>query len=332
MSTGRVFLTGGTGFFGGELLRQLSAAGYLVRMLARQSATEAPPPGVEVVQGDLSDTGRLTELMSGCRAVFHTAALVASWVPNRTDFYRTNVEGLVHVQEACEGASVGTLIYTSSFFALGPSGLPGANENAPYPVQGRHPYEHSKTVARKIARSFRESGFPIVILYPGIIYGPGRRTQGNLVAQLLSDFKARRTPGLLGDGSQVWSFAYVKDVARGHILALEHAATGGEFVLGGDNISLREFFSVAASLMGKAAPRLKIPPWLGATAAAAEFSLARLTGRPPTMTPASVRLMYDSWALDSARARHQLGYNCTSLKDGLAETVRSLEAMDVRQG
>ncbi len=320
-----VFLTGGTGYLGGELLRQLLAAGYAVRALVRGAPAPLPPGDVEPVQGDLSDPGRLAGPMRGCAAVFHSAALVSSWAPDRREFYRTNVDGLRNVVRAAAAAGAGTLIYTSSFFALGPAGLPGAREDSGPEPAGRHPYLHSKFLARAEARQARASGFPIVILYPGVIYGPGRRTAGNLVGRLVSDFVSGRMSGLLGTGCQIWSFAFIEDVARGHLRAMERAAGGGEFVLGGDNVSLRGFYGILSRLAGRPAPRLRIPAWLGALAGALEFATARVRGSVPGATPATVLMMYKSWACDSGRAQAELGYACRSLEQGLGVTLASMD-------
>jgi farnesol dehydrogenase len=323
MST-RVFITGGTGYLGGRLLRSLVSAGYQVRVLLRRPSGIEPHPQVEIAMGDLSDCDWLASRMRGCDAVFHTAALVASWVENESEFYRVNVTGFHNVLQACKSAGVGTLVYTSSFFALGPASLPGANERAPLTGGKRHPYQHSKLEARRMAVRALEDGFPIVILYPGIIYGPGRRTRGNLIATLVEEFARGRTPGLLGDGSQVWSFAYIDDVAGGHLLALDRSPKGGEFVLGGPNVSLRDFFAVLSSLTGRRAPRIRIP--LAAAMAAGGFQalLDRLRGRLPSMTPSSVRMMYENWACDSTRAETSLGYRSRPLREGLIETLRDL--------
>lgn len=319
-----VFLTGATGFLGSELKRQLAAAGLGVRCLMRQPLAGSEPQGIEIVRGDVSDADRLSRQMVGCKAVFHCAALVASWAPDPAEFYRTNVEGLQNVLAACRRSGVSTLVYTSSFFALGPAPLPGVREEATGPNCPRHPYQHSKLLARTAAAQARASGFPIVTLYPGVIYGPGPRTPGNLVARLLDDFRAGKMPGLLGDGSQVWSYTHVEDVARGHVLALERAPDGGEFVLGGENASLREFFRTASRLIGRPAPKFQVPLWLGMVAGGAELLRARIQGRVPAMTPGTVRLMYDSWACDSSRARSELGYSYRPLDQGLRETLRAL--------
>src|SRR5207247_6652935 len=142
------------------------------------------------------------------------------------------------------------LLYSSTFFSVGPALLPGAGESSGLSSRKWHPYQHSKFLARMEARKARASVDPLVILYPGVIYGPGKRTQGNLVVQIIADFLAGRVPALLGDGSQIWSYAYVQDVARGHMSALRKCKSGGEFVLGGDNVSLRCFFATLVWLVG----------------------------------------------------------------------------------
>ena len=320
----RVFVTGGTGYLGGRLLQSLVSDGYEVRALLRKHPGLDPHPQVEVVAGDLSDYQRLASQMRGCDAVLHTAALVASWAPDESEFYRVNVTGLRNILRACEIAGVATLVYTSSFFALGAAPLPGANEHAPLEGRKIHPYQHSKLEARREAVRALAAGFPIVVLYPGIIYGPGKRTRGNLVATLVEEFACGRTPGLLGDGGQVWSYAYIDDVARGHLLALSGSSKGGEYVLGGENVSLGGFFAVLSSLTGKRAPRLRIPLAAGMAAAGLQVIADRLRSRVPSMTPSSVRMMYESWACDSTRAEEILGYRSRPLRDGLIETLKDM--------
>lgn len=320
-----VFLTGGTGYLGGRLLQALVADGHEVRALVRAGPVPGPHPQIETVTGDLSDHSRLASLVRGCGAVFHTAALVASWVADGREFYRVNVAGLQNVMRACESAGVGTLVYTSSFFALGPAPLPGASERAPLEGGKIHPYQHSKLEARREAVRALKAGFPIVIVYPGIVYGPGRRTRGNLVATLVEDFTRGRTPGLLGEGGQVWSYAYIDDVARGHVLALSGSPKGGEFVLGGQNVSLSGFYSILSSLTGKRAPRLRIPLAAGMAAGGLQALADRLRGRLPSMTPASIRMMYESWACDSTKAETEFGYRSRPLREGLIETLQDMQ-------
>ena len=320
---GRVFLTGGSGYFGGALLQALLADGCSVRALVRKTCVIGPHPQVEEVRGDLLDNPRLASEMRGCDAVFHAAALVASWRPDESEFYRTNVEGFRTLLGACRQAEVPTLVYTSSFFALGPAGSRGANEQSTLEGRRFHPYQHSKLLARRIAVEALSQGIPIVILYPGVIYGPGPGTQGNLVGRLIGDFLGGRVPGLLGEGRQIWSYAFIDDVARGHLLARSCCPRGGEFVLGGENVSMRDFFGVLGALTGKPVPRLHIPLGLGMTFGGIQMIADRLRGRPPSVTPASVRMMHETWACDSTRAESVLGYRSRPLRAGLIQTLES---------
>ena len=160
-----------------------------------------------------------------------------------------------------------------------------------------------------------------MILYPGVIYGPGKRTEGNIVVKLVSDFLAGKVPGILGDGRQVWSYAFVEDVARGHLLALRDSRGKGEYVLGGENVSFSDFFELLGRLAGKRAPRMRIPPVVAKLAGALEVGWAHISGRLPLMTPSTVSMMVESWACDSARAERELGYKCRPLRQGLAQTL-----------
>ena len=319
MQDRRVFLTGGTGFLGGALLEQLLEQGYVVRALARRALPRHPQ--LEVVSGDLSDAAKLAQQMNGCNAILHCAALVSTWARDESEFYRVNLDGFRNILTAFRKAGAEVLLYTSTFFALGPALLPGAGESSGLSSRKWHPYQHSKFLARMEARKALASGDPIIILYPGVIYGPGKRTQGNLVVQIIADFLAGRVPALLGDGSPIWSYAYVQDVARGHLSALRKFESGCEFVLGGDNVSLRGFFATLARLVGKRPPRLKIPIPVATVLAGLELALARGLGRQPKMTPATVRMMGQSWACDSERARRELSYDFRSLEEGLRETL-----------
>jgi nucleoside-diphosphate-sugar epimerase len=141
------------------------------------------------------------------------------------------------------------------------------------------------------------------------------------VATILEDLLAGRLPGLLGDGSQVWNYVHVVDAARGHRLALERGERGRDYLLGGENRSLRDFLELAASLAGVEAPRRRVPFAVLGMAARLEVGRARLTGRTPTLTPGMVDCYRHHWAFSDRRARHELGYRGRLLEEGLRETV-----------
>src|SRR5437867_1505956 len=152
MAHKQVFLTGGTGFLGGSILKHLLGAGYRVRALARHPELLQAHRELEIVSGDLSDESRLAGQMRDCDAAVHTAAMVSTWARDEEEFYRVNVGGFRNIRAASRAAGVKTLVYTSTFFALGPARCPGAAENSGLVEERWHPYQHSKSLARKEAR------------------------------------------------------------------------------------------------------------------------------------------------------------------------------------
>ena len=178
----RVLLTGATGFLGRTVARHLAARGHALRVLARPtSRLEGLPEGVEVATGDVTDAGSLARAAEGCDAIVHVAALVKIWVPDPEHFEAVNVGGLRNALAAARAAGA-RLVYTSSFIALGPSG-PGALDAArPHPGPPfRNAYERTKARADALAREAAAGGQDVVTLYPGVIYGPGDMTEGNIV-------------------------------------------------------------------------------------------------------------------------------------------------------
>jgi farnesol dehydrogenase len=318
----RVLLTGATGFLGRTVARQLAGRDHALRVLARPaSRSEGLPAGCEVAAGDVTDAGSLRRAAEGCDAVLHMAALVKVWVPDPGRFSAVNVGGMRNVLEAARGAGA-RLVYTSSFMALGPSGEGALDAVRPHPGPPyRNPYERTKAAADQLARDAAAEGRDVVILYPGVIYGPGEMTEGNIVARLVADHLNGRLPALVGPSDRRWSYAFVEDVALGHALALERGAAGERFVLGGENATLLQLFELVRELTGAAPPRWKLPYAAASALGALQWLWAELTGKPPQLTPGEVGVFREHWACDSGLAQARLGYRSRPLAEGLRETV-----------
>lgn len=323
----KVLVTGATGFLGRSVARRLAARGHSLRLLTRRATNLAElPPDSEAAIGDVTDAASFVRAAEGCDAVLHLAALVKLWVPDPERFHATNVGGFENALAAAQAAGA-RLVYTSSFIALGPSG-PGAHDaSRPHPGPPfRNAYERTKALADAAARAAAERGGDVVILYPGVIYGPGEMTEGNLVARMIADHMNGRLPGLVGPGDRRWSYAYVEDVAEGHALALEKGKAGDRFVLGGENATLRHFFELLQEIAGTKPPRLEIPYAIAALVGRAQWLWAELTGHPPQLTHGEVAVFREEWACDSSKAVSELGYEWRPLAEGLRETVRWLRA------
>ena len=340
----KILLTGATGFLGRVLTRHLveggveggvegSAGGerHDVALLARPTSDRRGfPEGVEWVTGDVTDRASLVAAFRGRDAVVHAAALVKILAP-ADDFDRVNVAGLDHVLAAAEEAGVERLLYVSSFMAFGPTeNLPGGTADETTPPADRdwiNHYERTKTLADRRARRAIAEGVPLSVVYPGVIYGPGALTEGNILVRHLLDLAAKKLPGLLGSPERVWNYVFVEDVARGIASTLERAAPGEpgwRYVLGGENVRQGDLYDHVREVGGIRVPRRRIPDWLATGTGFAARELARLTGGTPALTPDLVEIYRHDWALDSTRAADELGWRGRRFRDGLEETVNWL--------
>jgi farnesol dehydrogenase len=323
----KVLLTGGTGFLGKNVARRLAGAGHDVRLLARPSANlSALPEGVEVVRGDVTDADAFGHAAEGCGAVMHMAALVKMWVPDAGEFDRVNVGGLRNALAAAQRAGA-RLVYTSSFIAVGPAGPEPADESRIHDLRRfRNHYERTKALADAEARAAAAAGRDVVLLYPGVVYGPGELTEANLVVKMVRDHLTGRLPALVGPGDRLWSYTFADDVAAAHVAALARGRAGERYFLCGENASLTDFFARLETLTGVRGPRRHIPFALAAVLGRALHLWADLTGAPPELTEDVVAVFREHWAYRSDKAQRELGYPCTPLVDGLRQTLEWLRA------
>ena len=311
----RVLVTGGTGYLGRAIVRALASHGHVPVVFAR-SAVDSGLAG-EAVNGDVRNRDAVRDAAAGCDAICHTAALVSVWRPRRADFDDVNVGGLDNVLAVAAALGIGRIVYTSSFLALPPTG-------ADRPLQGND-YQRTKAIAERRAREAAARGAPIVCLYPGVMYGPGPLTEGNIVGRMMADHLAHRLPGLIG-ANRVWSYAFVDDVAEGHVAALGRGRIGERYLLGGENAPQIRAFEILREQTGRALPR-RIPSLVAAALAVAEQARAAVLRKPPLLTPATVRILEHDWALDSSVAERDLGYRPRPLVTGLSATIAALTSV-----
>ncbi|HKQ60946.1 MAG TPA: NAD-dependent epimerase/dehydratase family protein [Candidatus Polarisedimenticolaceae bacterium] len=318
----KVLVTGASGFLGGALARRAAADGHAVRGFVRDARRWSdPPPAAEIVVGDLSDPGALVRAAEGCDAVLHAAALVKMWVRDRREFDRVNVQGLGHVAAAARAAGA-RLVYVSSFLALGPSdGTVLDEQSRRSDAAFRNDYERTKWVGDQLARHLATTGLDVVRLYPGVAYGPGALSAGNHVVGMLLQHARGKLPGILGAGDLRLCLAFVDDVSAGAMRALERAAPGSAYILGGENRTVRELFEAFHAASGIAPPRRKIPFVLAGLVGRLQRWRARLLGIEPELTDEVVQIYRHEWAYSSARAERELGYQITPLVEGVRRTV-----------
>ncbi len=316
-------VTGGTGYLGSLLVKALLARGDEVRVLHRPTSdTKRLPADVILREGDILIPTTLESAAEGCDRIFHTAAMVKVWAPDKSLFDRINVEGTRNVCQVARTFGC-RLIYTSSFFALGPTGPQPVDESHQHPTLGFcTDYERTKTLAQRMVMKAIESGLDAVILYPCLIYGPGPMTEGNHITGLARDLYRKRLPGIPGDGKQMWTFSYIEDVVEGHLSAAEHAPRGGDYILGGPMASVDETFEILGRLLGVKPPRLHVPiPVLKGFGWISEW-VARLTGISPQVSRGVAEVYRYNWAYECSKAVRDLGYRFRPLEEGLAEVAK----------
>lgn len=321
----KVLVTGATGYLGAHVAARIAAAGHTVRALVRPGSEGRAPARCRAVAGELLDAKSIAGAVAGCDALVHLAAVVRRWVRDSREFDRVNVEGLATVLRAAELGGVERIVYTSTIVALGPTDGEVRDETAGRTDFRFHTdYERSKWMALRLIQEKSAAGLPIVSVFPGVVYGPGAATEGNLLGKSLERFLAGRLRARLGRGDRRICYAYAEDVAEGHLLALEKGRPGAGYVLGGENATGDQFFAHLRELTGVRPPRLTVPYWAAETAGRALRFGSYLTGIPPLLTDGVAATFRHEWAYSSARAVRELGYGITPLREGLRRTVEAL--------
>jgi dihydroflavonol-4-reductase len=318
----RAFVTGGTGFVGGAVVRRLLEAGYEIRALVRPGTDTRQLDGlpVERVEGDVRDAGSLRRGVAGCDHVFHVAALYSFWGHPWDDFYQVNVEGTRRVLEAARDGGVERIVHTSSVAALGTNADHSpATEETPSSLEDRiGTYQRSKFLGQEIAREFARQGLPVVIVNPSTPVGVGDH-KPTPTGQVIVDYLNGRMPAYVDTGLNIVD---VEDVAAGHLLAAERGRIGERYILGGENLSLKQVLDLLAEISGRPRVRYRIPNALALAWSYVDVTLARLNPRRiPAATPAKVRMSYHYEFYDPSKAIRELGLPQTPAREALRKAV-----------
>jgi dihydroflavonol-4-reductase len=277
-------------------------------VLARAGSDRSNLEGldVEVAPGELSDVPSLERALAGCAGLFHAAADYRLGARDPSGLYRTNVEGTRNILAAAGRAGVSRIVYTSSVATIGipPDGSPGG-EHTPVGVENMigH-YKRSKYLAEDVARESARAGLPVIIVNPSTPVGPGD-VKPTPTGQLVLDAASGNMPAYVDTGLNI---VHVDDVAAGHLLAFERGKPGERYILGGEDMTLREILGQIAGLVGRTPPRVRLPYAAVLPVAYVAEAIAKLTGRAGRVTLEGVRMSRKRMFFSSAKAVRELGY------------------------
>ena len=315
------FVTGGSGFIGGRLIKRLVFEGRRVRALARSDGAAAKVEwlGAEPVRGDLGDRASLAAGAAGCEFAFHLAAHLGEWGPWE-DFERGNVEGTRNALAACEEVGVRRFVHCGTEAALmAGEPLVHVDETAPLRPDSRAPYPATKAKAEQAVRAANGDGFETVVLRPRFVWGKGDTT---LLPEMVKTVEAGKF-AWVGGGRNVTDTAHVDNVVEGLILAAEKGRPGeAYFLTDGEPVVFREFVTAMLETQGVEPPDRSLPAWTAAPLARvceAAWNLLPLGGEPP-MTRFRSWILTQECTIDISKARTELGYApLVSHEQGLAE-------------
>jgi dihydroflavonol-4-reductase len=327
----KAFVTGATGFLGSHVARVLAEQGADLRLLVRPTSDlrNIRELNVERVVGDLRDPASIEKALAGCDVVFHVAADYRLWVRDPAEMHRSNVEGTRFLLEAARTQGVRRVVYTSSVATMGfTSGSTSrfgsksgrmVDEDSPVALAGMiGPYKRSKFMAEQAAIGAARAGVDVVIVNPTTPIGE-RDIKPTPTGRIVVDFLKRKFPAYVETGLNLVD---ATECARGHVQALEKGRSGERYILGGENLTLKQILDRLAAITGLPSPTIKLPYLFAlATGFVDEMVTGRLLGRDPRATIDAVRMGRKMMFVSSAKAERELGWKTVPVDGALRRSV-----------
>lgn len=318
----RLFITGATGFVGAHVARLAADQGAALRLLARSTSNRSLlPASADVITGDLREPDGFASALQGCDALIHVAADYRLWVPDPEDMYKANVEGTRRLLQLAQAAAVSRVVYTSSVATMGfKTDGTIVDEAAPVTEQDMigH-YKRSKWMAEQVALEAGRRGQQVIVLNPTTPVG-SLDAKPTPTGRIVVDFLNRNFPAYVKTGLNLVD---VREVARLHLRALEVGVPGERYILGGQNLTLKQILDKLAALTGLPSPGMQVPHGLAmAFAFFDETITGRLRGKEPRATVEAVRMGRKMMFASSAKAERELGLHALPVDEALREACR----------
>ncbi len=322
MASSIALVTGASGFLGWHVARTLLERGFQVRALCRP-ASQIRELDVERIAGDLRDPSSLDRAVTGCHLVFHVAADYRLWSKNPQELYDSNVAGTRNLFEAAERAAIDRIVYTSTVGCMGVPENRDGDEDAPVSIDDMvgH-YKKSKWLAEQIALEKARAGLPVVIVNPTAPVGD-HDWKPTPTGKIVLDFLRGKLPAYIDTGLNLVN---VRDIAVGHLLAAERGRPGERYILGCENVTLKQILARLAAIANRPAPKLKLPYAVAYVAGVLSTGWANLTGKPPVAPLEAVRMAHKKMFVSHAKAARELGFAPGPVNAALEDAVEWFRA------
>jgi dihydroflavonol-4-reductase len=316
-------VTGATGFVGWHIARKLLDRGDAVRVLARDLKRVRELDGAEIIVGDLRDPESLARAVDGCTVAFHAAADYRLWTRDPEEMFRSNVEGTRNLLTAARSAGLERVVYTSTVGCIGvPEGGIG-DEQEPVRIEDMSgPYKQSKFQAEQVALRFAKEGFDVVIVNPTAPMGD-HDFKPTPTGKILVDVVKGAMPGFVDTGLNVVD---VRDVADGHIRAMDKGRSGERYILGSENLTLEQIVTVAAEIAHKPAPKIRVPYAVAYAAGVASTAWAGITGKEPMAPLDAVKMSKKKMWVRHDKAARELGYSPGYAREAIRRAIEWFQA------
>jgi len=320
----KVFVSGATGFIGIQLVKRLREEGHEVHALYRSEskAELIRHPDVKLFKGDILDQASLERALEGCEEAYHAAAFAGVWAKDPTLVYRLNVNGALNVIEAAGRQGIRRLVLTSTAGVLGPSQKDAVHESSPAPASFFTEYERSKSKLEQQLLGRSDTNPEVVLVNPTRVYGPGYLSESNGVTKMIKQYVKGKWRLIPGNGKSSGNYVFVEDVVTGHLLAMHKGKPGERYILGGENISYIQLFTLVREASGARKKLFKVPLWIMLAVAGFMKGISILTGRPPLIVPGLVRKFNHNWIVSSDKAIRDLGYQPIDARTGIQLTLQ----------
>lgn len=313
---GIAFVTGATGFVGWHVAKLLLERGFQVRALSRSG--KIPELGVDVVKGDLRSPASFSKALSGCTHVFHVAADYRLWAADPKEMYASNVDGTRNILTTAAHHKLERIVHCSTVGAIGMRNGLIADEDSPVSLENmKGHYKRSKFLSEQVAMEAAASGLPVVVVNPTTPIGD-HDFKPTPTGKVIHDFLAGKIPAYIDTGL---NYVDVVDIAKGHLLAAEKGRPGQRYILGSENLTLKQFLDRLAALAGRKSPTTQVPWALAYVAALFSTGLAAITKKAPGIPLDGVRYAHIKMWVSHEKAKRELGYAPSPIDQALRNAL-----------